>query len=168
LPKYGWRIRQLSSIIKVMEFSSYITGFTDGEGTFSVSFNKRTKLRTGIEVRPSFSISQHKRNLRILERIQEYFQCGGIRFSKRDNCYKYEVRSIRDLTKHIIPHFEKYPLQTTKQADFEHFNSICLLVASNRHLNSRTLRSIIEKAYQMNKSGKRRYQQKELLQLLKR
>ena len=151
-----------------MEFASYITGFTDGEGTFCVSFSRRTKLTTGIEVRPSFSVSQHKRNVRILERIQEYFKCGGIRFSKRDRCYKYEVRSIQDLVKHIIPHFEKYPLQTTKRADFEHFVSICKLVVSNQHLNRDSLGAIIEEAYQMNESGIRRYQKNELLQLLER
>ena len=56
-----------------MEFKSYITGFVDGEGTFSVSFNYRAKLKTKIEVRPSFSISQHKRSLEILEKIPEDF-----------------------------------------------------------------------------------------------
>jgi hypothetical protein len=151
-----------------MEFASYITGFTDGEGTFCVSFSRRTKLNTGIEVRPSFSISQHQRSVRILERIQQYFGCGGIRYSKRDKCYKYEVRAIDDLVRHIIPHFKKYPLQTSKQADFEHFASICELVASNTHLNRNTLGSLIERAFQMNQSGIRRYQKDELLQLLER
>lgn len=61
-----------------MEFKSYITGFTDGEGTFSVSFSHRAKLRTNIEARPSFSISQHKRNLEILKEIREYFGVGSI------------------------------------------------------------------------------------------
>lgn len=154
--------------MRVMEFASYITGFTDGEGTFSVSFNVRTKLTTGIEVRPSFSISQNERSLRILERIQQYFGCGGIRYSKRDRCYKYEVRSIDDLVKRIIPHFEKYPLQTAKQADFRHFAIICKCVVSNQHLFSQTLSSIIERAYLMNKSGIRRYKKNELLQLLER
>lgn len=151
-----------------MEFASYITGFTDGEGTFSVSFSRRSKLKTGIEVRPSFSISQHKRSKAILIQIQEYFGCGGIRFSAKDQNYKYEVRSIQNLIKNIIPHFEKYPLLTNKKQDFEAFRKICLLVHANKHRNSESLREIIENAYTMNVCGKRKYLKKELLKFLTR
>ena len=151
-----------------MEFTSYITGFTDGEGTFSVSFSHRTKLKTKVEVRPSFSISQHKRNLRILKKIKDFFGVGGIRFSKRDQNYKYEVRSIRDLVERIIPHFQKYPLKTNKLSDFKLFVKICKLVNSNHHRNSRELKRIIEMAYKMNESGKRRYSKSKLLRLLTR
>ena len=133
-----------------MEFTSYIAGFVDGEGTFCISFNYRAKLNTNIEVRPSFSISQHKRNLAILRRIRDYFGVGSIRFSKRDQNYKYEVRSLRDLVKKVIPYFEKFPLQTTKQKDFELFREICFLMKENYHLNVNSLKEIIEKAYQMN------------------
>src|SRR3989344_5131251 len=106
---------------KAMEFSSYLTGFVDGEGCFSVSFNLRNKFSTGIEVRPSFSVSQHKRNLNILKEVRNYFGVGGIRYSKRDGNYKYEVRSIKDLIKRIIPHFDKYYLKTSKNADYKIF-----------------------------------------------
>jgi hypothetical protein len=151
-----------------MEFASYITGFTDGEGTFSVSFSQRAKLRTNIEVRPSFSISQHKRNLMILKEIKKFFGVGGIRYSKKDNNYKYEVRSIEDLTKVVIPHFEKYPLKTSKSKDFNLFKEICNLIKSNHHLNPEYLEVIIDKAYKMNESGKRKYQKKKLLKFLAR
>ena len=151
-----------------MEFKSYITGFVDGEGTFSVSFNYRAKLKTKIEVRPSFSISQHKRSLEILEKIQKYFGVGGIRFSKRDQNYKYEVRSIKDLITKIIPHFQKYPLQTTKQKDFEIFTDICQLMYTNHHRNPKHLRMIIDNAYTMNESGKRKYLKSKLLKFMTR
>ena len=114
-----------------MDFASYITGFVDGEGTFSVSFNYRAKLNTNVEVRPSFSISQHKRNLEILKRIRDYFGVGSIRFSKRDQNYKYEVRSLNDLLKKVIPHFEEFPLRTTKQKDFKLFREICFSMTSS-------------------------------------
>jgi len=151
-----------------MEFQSYVTGFVDGEGTFSVSFSRREKLNTKIEVRPGFSISQHKRNLKILQRIQKFFGVGAIRFSKRDQNYKYEVRSIDDLMKVIIPHFEKYPLQTTKAKDFVIFKEICRLIYSKHHLNLDYLRRIIDLAYMMNESGKRRYPKKKLLKFIAR
>jgi hypothetical protein len=151
-----------------MEFSSYITGFTDGEGTFSVSFNFRAKLKTKIEVRPSFSISQHKRNKEILESIRDYFNCGWIRFSSPDHNYKYEVRGIDDLIKKIIPHFQKFPLQTSKKKDFLLFTEICEQVYQKHHLNFDYLRGIIEKAYRMNPSGKRKYTEQQLLRFMTR
>ena len=151
-----------------MEFLGYISGFVDGEGTFSVSFNRRAKLNAGIEVRPSFSVSQNKRNLKILQDIQKHFGVGGLRFSKRDQNYKYEVRSIDDLMSKIIPHFQKYPLRTSKKKDFQFFVQICKLVHNKHHLNPKYLKQIITWAYQMNESGQRRYKQKDLLRFIAR
>lgn len=151
-----------------MDLSSYITGFVDGEGTFSISFCYRAKLKTNIEVRPSFSISQHKRNLEILKEVRKYFKVGAIRFSKRDQNYKYEVRAIKDLVQKVIPHFQKYPLRTNKARDFSLFVEICELVLTSRHLNPDYLEKIINKAYQMNESGKRKYNKNKLLKLMAR
>ena len=151
-----------------MDFNSYITGFADGEGCFSVSFSRRAKLKVKIEVRPSFSISQKRYSLKVLEEIHKFFKCGGIRYSKTDATYKYEVRSISDLSKIIIPHFKKYPLITAKAKDFDKFATICKMVSANLHLNSKELRKIIDLAYEMNAAGKRRYQKADLLRLLAR
>ena len=151
-----------------MEFASYISGFTDGEGTFSISFSVRPKLKTQIEVRPSFSISQHKRNIDILKDIKKYFSVGAIRFSKRDQNYKYEVRSIKDLIEKIIPHFIAYPLKTSKLKDFQIFSEICGMIALNLHLKRKSLKKIIEKACLMNESGKRKYSREYLLRLITR
>ena len=146
----------------------YITGFVDGEGSFSVSFNYREKFKNKVEVRPSFSISQHKRNKEVLYQIKDYFGVGGVRFSKRDQNYKYEVRSIDDLSRVIIPYFIKYPLLTSKRNDFEKFTLICELIYTNHHLDSKYLRHIIDIAYQMNKSGKRKFSKSKLLKFLTR
>lgn len=150
-----------------MEFSSYISGFTDGEGCFSISF-KRSKLKIGIEVRPSFSLSQHKRNLEVLKKIHDFFKVGSIRYSKRDSNFKYEVRSIKDLVSVIIPFFEKNQLLTSKRRDFEIFSKVCKLIYKNEHLKSEKLIAIVNMAYQMNKSGKRKYQNGELLSFVTR
>lgn len=145
---------------------SWITGFTDGEGCFSISINFRSKLKTGIEVRPSFSISQNVSNLSTLQEIQEFFGVGKIRFSKRDSTYKYEVRSLANLCEIIIPHFEKYPLLTSKRFDYEIFSDICNQMQSGFHYKPQTLRKIIEKTNLMNPSGKRRINQGEFLRYM--
>lgn len=151
-----------------MDFSSYIVGFVDGEGTFNVSFSKRKKFKTGIEVRASFSISQHKRNLDILKEIQKFFNVGNIRYSASDQNYKYEVRVLNDLNEVIIPHFMKYNLKTSKKTDFNNFKTICSLMKQNKHLNLKYLKQIINIAYKMNNLGKRKYKKEELLKFVTR
>ncbi len=146
-----------------MNFSSYITGFVDGEGSFSVSFNKRSGISVGVEVRPSFSISQHKRNKDIVVDLYNYFECGSVRFSKKDQNYKFEVRSLEDLQKKIIPHFIKNPLQTSKKKDLILFQKICNLMSQKKHLTLSGIEKIAYLAYKMNNFGSRRYTKDEIL-----
>lgn len=156
----------LALIHKFMDFPSYVTGFIDGEGCFSVSFNFREKLKTKIEVRPSFAIGQNMRSLKLLKRIQKYFDCGSIRFCKNDQCYKLETRNIDDLRNKIIPHFIKFPLMTCKKQDLEIFSDICKKITEGKHLNPKHLKEIIELSYKMNGFGKRKYKKEELLRVL--
>ena len=104
-----------------------------------------------------------KRNLELLKLIDQHLKCGSIRFSKSDQNYKYEVRSIKELVKIIIPFFDKYPLQGVKRNDFVKFKEVCVLIYQNQHLNPDCLKKIIELSYQINYSGKRKYKQEELL-----
>ena len=149
-----------------MEMTSYVTGFVDGEGCFSVSFSIRKKMKLGIEVRPSFSVSQHRRNREIILKLQQFFKCGGVRYSKHDQNFKYEVRSVSDLVNKIIPHFEEYGLQTSKKDDFNAFKEICRLIYTNHHLSKEGLKRIIELSEQVNKTGKKKYDRTALLKLV--
>ena len=124
-------------------------------------------MKFNIEVRPSFSISQNKASLRCLEQIREFFNCGGIRFSKRDQTYKYEVRTLSHLNEHVIPHFREYCLYTQKKEDFQTFTRICDLMKRNLHVSPSGLEQVIHLAYTMNVSGKRKYTKQQLLNFLK-
>jgi hypothetical protein len=141
----------------------YITGLIEGEGCFSVSFTLRKKLKVGIETRPSFSVSLNYQDLALLKLLHGYFNCGAVRYSASDRTYKYEVRSIKDLIQVIVPHFECYALVGKKSHDFQLFEEICKDVHANLHRNKKHLIEIIEKAYQMNPCGQRRYDKRFLL-----
>ncbi|MDW8076006.1 MAG: LAGLIDADG family homing endonuclease, partial [Bacteroidota bacterium] len=110
--------------------------------------------------------SLNQRDLRLLQSVQQFFGCGGIRYSRSDRTYKYEVRSVRDLVRKVLPHFERYPLQGAKREDFERFASICRKVHANLHLSREHLREIIDLAYAMNSSGERRRSKRDLLRVL--
>ncbi len=140
-----------------MSLESYISGYVDGEGCFTVSFSRREKMNMGWEVKPSFSVSQNEERAQVLKLIQEYFNCGSIRRDYSDKTLKFETRNLQNLTAKIIPHFRKFPLLSDKQKDFEIFAKVCELVAQKEHLRSRGLREIVDLAFQMNPSGKRKY-----------
>lgn len=112
---------------------TYITAFTDGEGCFCVSTNKSARHKQGWEIRPSFSVSQNKDRAQVLYLMQDYFRCGSIRPDRSDKTIKYEVRSLNDLLTRIIPHFEEYPLMSTKSESFKLFKKICLMMKSRQH-----------------------------------
>ena len=158
--------RQLLLVNASMEIPSYVTGLADGEGCFSVSFSKRKKMTLGIEVRPSFAVSQHQRNKDIIFFLQQFFSCGGVRYSRSDQNYKYEVRSLSDLITKVIPHFDNYPLQTSKKKDYLIFRQICELMKKNFHRQPSGLRKIINLAHTMNEAGERRYSSRNLLQMI--
>ncbi len=145
----------------------YISGYVDGEGCFSISFSKREKFLVGWETKPSFSVSQNEDRAQILFLMQTFFKCGFIRRDYSDKTLKYEVRSLNDLVNNIIPHFEKYPLISLKQNDFVHFKSSCLLMQKNLHKEKNGLRKILDHAFQMNPSGKRKYTKAEMQKALR-
>ena len=144
----------------------FVTGLAEGEGCFTISFNFRRKLKVGIDSRPSFSLSLNERDLDLLKQIHAFFGCGAIRYSRTDRTFKYESRSVRELTRRINPHFERYPLRGGKRDDFEIFADMCRRISAREHLNRSTLSKIIDHAYRMNPSGKRRHKKEELLREL--
>jgi hypothetical protein len=136
---------------------NYITGFVDGEGNFSISISPRNFKDVKWEIRPSFSISQRKRDRGILYKIKDYFGCGIIRPNRKDNTYKYEVRSLQDLKNIIIPHFKKYPLQTTKRIDFEIFSQVIQIMEEGKHLTKDGLKEIIELLQKLPPERRKKY-----------
>jgi hypothetical protein len=136
---------------------NYITGFVDGEGNFSISISPRNFKDVKWEIRPSFSISQRKRDRGILFKIKDYFGCGIVRPNRKDNTYKYEVRSLQDLKNIIIPHFKKYPLQTTKRIDFEIFSQVIQIMEEGKHLTKDGLKEIIELLQKLPPERRKKY-----------
>ena len=130
-----------------------------------ISLALRAKLRTGLEVRPSFSLSLNRKDLGLLEDLQAFFGCGWIRESRPDRTFKYEVRSIGELTEVILAHFERFPLRGYKAQSCAGFAHVCRMVEQGDHLRRVGLREIVGIAYQTN-LGKRRHSEATLLRVL--
>jgi hypothetical protein len=93
----------------------------------------------------------HSKDLILLNRIQSFFGVGTIRVRKQNNQVIYSVKSIKDLTNCIIPHFIKYPLLSQKRGDFELFKMVVELMNAKEHLTTEGLRRILAIRPSMNK-----------------
>jgi hypothetical protein len=140
-----------------IDVPSYLSGYVDGEGCFTVSISPRPTLHVGWEVRPSLSVSQNGDRSEVLLVLQEYFNCGTVRPDRSDKTLKWEVRSLSVLVARIIPHFEAYPLLSGKRCDFELFANICRRMTRGQHLHAAGLAQIVRLVGKMNPSGKRGY-----------
>lgn len=150
----------------LVDLPSYISGYVDGEGCFTVSISPRPTLVVGWEVRPSISVSQNADRAEVLLAIQQYFGCGTLRPDRSDKTVKWEVRSLPLLTSRVIPHFRRYPLQSGKRADFERFAAICERMDRGEHRSAVGLSEIVRLAGTMNPSGKRGYRPEMILESL--
>ena len=139
-----------------MDVGSYLTGYADGEGCFCVSFNRSHRHKFGWEIRPSFSISQNSDRAEVLKLLQERFGCGSIRPDRSDKTLKYETRCIKDLIERVIPHFEQYPLLSSKREDFERFAQICRMMHAGDHLTREGFKEVVKLASKVN-AGKRKF-----------
>jgi hypothetical protein len=150
-----------------MDFNSYISGFVDGEGCFCVSFQPSNRHCLGWEVRPSFSVSQNAERAEPLYLLNEKWKIGFIRPDRSDKTVKYEVRNVRDLVSTVIPHFESFPLMSSKQNDVVRFARICRLIEQRKHKELEGFEMIVQLAMEMNPSGKRKYIGSEILSSLR-
>jgi hypothetical protein len=120
---------------------NYITGFTDGEGSFLVSIRRTSRLKIGYSVELSFRIKQHLANKILITRIKNYFGVGVIGDGS-NNSLNYTVSSIKELQT-IINHFDTYPLMTQKWADYQLFKQVFNLVRDKQHLSDQGLNKIL-------------------------
>jgi len=154
-------IRRLWSM--PLDLDSYVSGFVDGEGCFCVSFQPSERHLLGWEARPSFSVSQNADRAQLLYMLQERWGCGSIRPDRSDNTIKFEIRNLKDLVETVVPHFLRYPLLSSKHADFVLFNEVCQRMNRGEHRTREGFRTIVEAAMRMNSSGKRKYSSDDIL-----
>lgn len=142
------------------DLAHYICGFVDGEGSFHVAVQKNPTTTYKWQLIPEFHVSQHQRNVSVLNLIQSSFGCGYVKpnhhNSERDVTWVFVVRSRTDLINKIIPFFEKFPLRTSKQEEFKKFSSIVMGLENGKHKEKSGLIELLKLAFSMNREGRYR------------
>jgi hypothetical protein len=152
--------RLLISIIP-SDLGNYIAGFSDGEGSFNFSFRHRNDYRIPWKVSACFNISQKERP--ILELCQRTFRCGTLR-SRPDGIWYFEVNTLDDLIRCIIPFFQRFQFRSQKkQKDFQTFCVIVEMLKARAQHSSQGIQEILRLRRDMNGGGKRKYSEQQIL-----
>lgn len=111
------------------KFHKWLCGVVDGDGTFY--FNKtRNNYWTFY-----FKVGQSNYNLRLLYFIKKILNYGEVSVPKdKFNGAEFRIRDQKILLQVIIPIFDKYPLLTNKQFNYEIFRE-ALLINTNKQLS---------------------------------
>jgi LAGLIDADG endonuclease len=139
----------------------WITGFVDGEGCFSINLvrqphrSNRRGYRTGFQVAHQFVVTQGAKSVECLQTMQQFFGVGRLHCNHRydnhkEDLYQYVVCERKGLQQTIVPFFQRYPLRTAKQLDFEKFVRCMRIIEVNAHLTVRGLIAIAEIIQTMN------------------
>ena len=143
----------------------YLAGFTDGEGSFNVSFRPRDDYKAPWKVSLCFNVSQ--RDPVILALFKRHLRCGTMR-QRHDGVWYYEVNNLTAIVENVIPFFERFGfLSAKKKRDFSKFKQLAELIRQGRHHGREGVEQIVEIRRDMNDGGKRRYSDEEILRRLK-
>ncbi len=131
----------------------WVSGFVDGEGTFYVGINKNETMSSRFQVLPEFRVVQHKRDIKVLYALKDFFKSGVVRVN-HDDRYELRIRSLEGINNYVIPHFDKFQLITNKKFDFIKFRKIINLMNQKKHLQAEGLKRIIKVSLEMNRQNK--------------
>lgn len=89
----------------------WVTGLIDAEGCFYVRLAKSKNHKIGWWVQACFQLGFHIKDKDLLLQIKSFFnETGSIYTMNNDKAMLYQVRNLGEITKAIIPHFEKVPI----------------------------------------------------------
>ncbi|CAO1639652.1 unnamed protein product, partial (mitochondrion) [Sympodiomycopsis kandeliae] len=130
---------------EIDKFHKWLCGVVDGDGTFYFS-KTRDNYWTFY-----FKVGQSNYNLRILYFIKTKLGYGSVNVpNSKDNIAEFRIRDQIVIIKVILPIFDKYPLLTSKQFNYEIFREALLINTNkkisleNRNIELEKLKSMIK------------------------
>jgi hypothetical protein len=131
-------------------FGWWVTGLIDGEGCFYASYSIKEKLSPSGRIHRCFNqyiglqVQLRADDRETLEKLVAYFGVGAVRekpVSKRRRAQipganpsvTLRVESLDDLVEKVIPHFDRFPLQSKKSQDYDLWRQLVVFVHQNLH-----------------------------------
>ena len=146
MSQFGTLVGKSGTILSIFK-PWYVTGLVDGDGMFGCIISKTNKT-----ISLEFKITAlSSTSYDLINELKTFFNCGRISIDNReDGTIKYVVTDLKSILTCIIPHFEKYPLQGSKELNFLTFKEIALMMENKEHLTEKGFNTILEKYKTMN------------------
>lgn len=118
-------------------FNEWLVGFTDGDGTFSMTKGKNNSYQF------TFKITQSVYNYRVLYFIKKTLGVGSITKDGK-NLVQYRITDTAVLKKVIVPIFDSYVLHTTKHYSYSLWKESLLGDSVIRDLNKSLFKTVYD------------------------
>ena len=130
----------------------WVSGFTAGDGGFSIYVSPAKDYVLGEKVYCRFHIAQHSKDLELMELLSRFFNCGKVAIRSNISTPRCDfiVQDTSLLLDKVISHFNIYPLLNLKQKDYLCFREALLLIKDKRHLTREGLDKIKSLNLEMN------------------
>lgn len=130
----------------------WVSGFTAGDGGFSIYVRPAKDYVLGEKVYCRFHIAQHSKDLDLMQLFIQFFGCGKVVIRSNISTPRCDfiVQETSFLLDKIICHFDLYPLLNLKQEDFLCFREALLLIKEKKHLTREGLDKIKSLNLEMN------------------
>lgn len=113
---------------------NWVAGFCTGESNFFIA-KQKSKTNSGLSVWVRFSISQHSRDLVLMENFANFFGGGYLaNYTKRPLC-EFFVAKIDVIIEQVIPFFEKHPILGSKHLNYLDFKTAAYIIKNKEHLS---------------------------------
>ena len=110
----------------------WVAGFSTGESNF---FIVTQKSKSGLYVSLRFSVSQHSRDLLLLENFANFFGGGSVTNYKNRPLCEFVIAKFDVIFDYVIPFFEKHPILGSKRLNFLDFKTAAYIIKNKEHLN---------------------------------
>jgi hypothetical protein len=104
-------------------------------------FKSKTHKR-GYQVKLKFQISQHSRDIQLMNNIKIYLGSGTLIINNNKSAIDLVIYKFSDIKSIIVPLFNKHPLIGNKKFDYLDFCKVVSLVNNKEHLTLKGLESI--------------------------
>jgi hypothetical protein len=140
-PEYTPVERPVINNDNVLLDPNWISGFVSAEGNFDVRMpSTNSKLGTRVQLR--FRISQHSRDIKLLEKIAKYFGSGKVYKYSGKSAVSYSTVDFTNITNVIIPFFNNNYIIGIKLYDYLDWCKIHSLMINRSHLTAEGIISI--------------------------
>jgi hypothetical protein len=114
---------------------NWIAGFVSGDGNFDVNITaKASTHKIGSRAQLRFRITQHDRDIKLMENIAKYLGSGKIYKYPNKSAVSLTIVKLSDIINIVIPFFNKNSLFGVKLFDYLDWCEIAKLMIDSKHL----------------------------------